>query len=249
MNLRPYRLQFSFNPHGFSIAKQVLSIPDDKSLSEVVEKYLANSAEERCLYNLNAVRFSEFSEPNSGLLIKESEIQYIDSTSYKNFVDTFEVRGRLFSGMGNDDPNRDLNHIEISDDGIRSFNYGPIGDIVYDNPAINFKFPVQEIFQFLYELGSEYIGGENNTVLTWPANIQKRFDELNIKTECYLDYEPDPIDLSKLSKSFQTKYGDAKVAKFGDTETYFMTPYGMFTLSLKVFHPDENDRLAYRFFP
>jgi hypothetical protein len=177
------------------------------------------------------------------------EIKYVDTQNYKNFVETFEIRGRLFSGMSEDDTNKDFNYIELSDEGIRSYSFGPIGDIVYDNPKINYAFPIQEIFEFLYDLGSEYSGAEDNTILTWPEKLQKRFDALNVKPECYIDYKPDTIDLSKLSKGFQSKYSTAKIALFADEETYFMTPYGMFSFALKVFHPEDNDRLGYKLFP
>jgi len=71
---------------------------------------------------------------------------------------------------------------------------------------------------------------------------------LGIKYETSFDYEPNPFDIEKHDKEFYEKWGQPKITLSSSKRNngYFKSEKDgtSFGISLKIFRPGENDRVA-----
>ena len=118
----------------------------------------------------------------------------------------------------------------------------------YEKEDYLFQFPLDKIFNFLLALGQRFHGLERNTIIKWPDHIEKEFKELGIKYETSFDYEPNPFDIEKHDKEFYEKWGQPKITLSSSKRNngYFKSEKDgtSFGISLKIFRPGENDRVA-----
>jgi hypothetical protein len=77
--------------------------------------------------------------------------------------------------------------VEVGEDFIRKNIYdehigGPKIDFDYEKEDYVFSFPLHDVFNFRYALGSQFDGTEESTVIKWPDAIEKKFKALGITT-------------------------------------------------------------------
>ena len=113
-----------------------------------------------------------------------------------------------------------------------------------------FSFPLHDVFNFRYALGSQFDGTEESTVIKWPDAIEKKFKALGIKYETYFDYEPEAFKMEEYDKQFFENMGKPKIISGGSSRFhsgYLSSDEGYYSMSLKLFRPNENDRIASNF--
>jgi hypothetical protein len=123
---------------------------------------------------------------------------------------------------------------------------GPRSDFDYEKEEYVFSFPLSDIFNFLFKLGMRFHDAEDNNIVKWPDNIEKKFKEMDIKYETYFDHEPTLFDIEKHDKDFFEKIGKPKVSLHSSQrDRGFLVANGTyFGVQLKIFRPGENDRVV-----
>ena len=145
--------------------------------------------------------------------------------------------------------------IDIGDSFIRNNIFdeyigGPRADFDYKKENYLFAFPLYDIFNFLFALGSRFPGTEAYTIIKWPDRIEKKFEEFGIKyqTRRFFDHEGKTFNIEEHDKEFFEQWGKPKIFSLYSGEhagCYFKSEEDgtSFEINLKIFRPGENNRI------
>lgn len=258
-----YRLAISFEPNWYQILKKIYAPKDEKEWEVCEQKIKAIKKNQDADMFGRRYRFTEYYDASSGLIQRFQLTLFPSGKQLFAPVDEFGDRGKIFESM--DSYERDLSEeeqifrkqltVEVGEDFIRKNIYdehigGPKIDFDYEKKDYLFSFPLHDVFNFRYALGSRFVGTEDNTVIKWPNTIEKTFKELSIKYETYFDYEPDALKMEEYDKQFYERMGKPKIISGGSSrfhQGYLSSDSGFYSMSIKLFRPGENDRISSSF--
>lgn len=255
-----YKLDISIEPHWDKIYKKLY---DPKSEQE----YIAHTEEKKKARHEvsdlfgRVYNFTEFYDSASGLITRFQRTRLANETWLSGFVDEFGDRGYMFESDNNPIGPRDTEEkkkarekltVQVGEDFIRCGIFdryvgGGRADFDFKKEDYVFSFPLTDIFTFLFKLGTRFHNTEGNTIIKWPDDIEKKFKEMDIKYETYFDSEPTLFDMEKHDKDFFEKIGRPKISLYSSSSdrAYLSSDGTYFGVQLKIFRPDENDRIGY----
>ena len=186
-------------------------------------------------------------------------MNFNDGGQHSYPVDEFGDRGYVFGSDNKPDINdesRDARHkmsIEIKEDFIRNDIFDkyvgvPKIDLDYEKENYLFRFPLYDVFNFLFALGQRFHSMEGKTIVKWPDQIEKRFEEFGIVHETDFECPPEIFDIEKHDRKIFEKWGKPKVSMYNGRR--FRTGFFInkekiyYTVNLEIFRPDENDRIG-----
>lgn len=258
-----YRLSIWMEPNWYEIFMKIYK-PKDEKEKEKLEKRLEKIKKDPDS-DIWGRRYSfvEYYDAATGLTMHYQTTHYKDGRRQSAFVDEFKDRGAIFESEskweigGGDEKRKESERIsvEISENYIRNNIYdqyigGSKSDFDYTEDDYLFYFPLHDVFNFLHALGTRFHEAEENTIIKWPDGIQKKFDENGIKYETYFEFEPKVFDVEKHDKEFYEKMGKPKIA-LGKSDrfhsSFLQSKEAFYSVSLKMFRPDENDRISARY--
>jgi hypothetical protein len=247
-----YKLDIALLPHWGNICKKVYNPKSEKEWNESVEEKIKKMKEEGDTFSLWGRRyyFTEYYDSASGLITRFQGVGCENGKQYFSPVDEFGDLGYIFEsdkpfGPKQIDEQYKLS-IKVSEDSI----YHDVLDrniggekVFFEKDNCLFKFPLSDVFNFLFTLGQHFKDAEGSTVIKWPDFIEQKFKELNIKYELYLDYEPVLLDIEKQDKDFFNQIGKPKIADSFVDKGFLESNEATYYIKLKIFRPGENDRI------
>jgi len=257
-----YKLDIYIEPWWFKLYKIASGEKSEDNLSKEIE--VKEKKSEDIDSNLYGRRyyFTEYYDSATGLTTRFQRVFLPSGKQVFYPVDEFGDRGCFFNsdlfGTSSDEDDkkraeRQKLSVDIGDSFIRNDIFdkyigGPRSDFDYEKENYLFQFPLLEIFNFLLALGQRFHDTENNAIIKWPDQIEKKFKELGIKYETFFDYEPEQFDIEKHDKEFFEKWGKPKITLYSSERNsgYLKSEKDgtSFGVSLKIFRPGENDRVA-----
>lgn len=258
-----YRLDIHIEPWWFKLYKIASGEKSKDKLSKEIEAKEKKSEDiDSNLYG-RRYYFTEYYDSATGLTTRFQRVFLPSGKQIFYPVDEFGDRGYFFnSDLWVKSPEKESDKkreereklsIDIGDSFIRNDIFdkyigGPRSDFDYEKENYLFQFPLHDIFNFLLALGQRFHETEENTIIKWPDQIEKKFKELDIKYETYFDYEPKPFDIEEHDKEFFEKWGKPKISLYSneDDSGYLKSEKDgtSFGVSLKIFRPGENERIA-----
>lgn len=258
-----YKLDIHIEPWWFKLYKKASGEASEKKLSkEIEEKEKKSEDVDSNLYG-RRYYFTEYYDSSTGLTTRFQRVFLPSGKQVFYPVDEFGDRGYFFesdsglkASLDETDEKRAKREnlsIDIGDSFIRNNIFdkyigGPRADFDYEKENYLFTFPLYEIFNFLFALGQRFHDAETNTIIKWPDAIEKKFKELGIKYETFFDHGPTEFNIEEHDKEFFEKWGKPKISLYSsERESGYLTSEEdgtSFGVSLKIFRPGENDRIA-----
>ncbi len=257
-----YKLVIHIEPWWFKLYKKASGEKSEKQLSKEIE--IKEKMAEDVDSNLYGRRyyFTEYYDSGSGLTTRFQRVFFTSGKQIFYPVDKFGDCGYFFESdsklSASDESNekreqRKKLSVDISENFIRNDIFdkyigGLRSDFDYEDENYLFRFPLHDIFNFLLALGQRFHETESNTIIKWPDHIEKKFKELDIKYETYFDSEPESFNIEKHDKECYERWGKPKISlDSSDRDSGYLisTKDGTsFNISLKIFRPDENNRIS-----
>ena len=247
-----YKLEVHIRPLWSRLYKIASGKKSEKVVSKEVETKEKKSEDKDLNMFGRRYTFTEYYDSVTGLTTRFQRI-FLPSGKQDFYpVDEFGDCGYFFDSDTKINENDKLT-VDVAESFIRNNIFDKyIGDVRsdfdYEKEDYLFQFPLDKIFNFLLALGQRFHGLERNTIIKWPDHIEKEFKELGIKYETSFDYEPNPFDIEKHDKEFYEKWGQPKITLSSSKRNngYFKSEKDgtSFGISLKIFRPGENDRVA-----
>lgn len=259
-----YRLDIHIEPNWIDMYAKLLGKKrDDKFYHKLLEEKFKSSDPETDLMH-RRYSFTEYYDSVSGLITRLQTTTLSDGKRRTFPVDEFGDRGYIFRSdlfadhSANESleerAERDKVSVEVGDNFIRSGIYdkyigGPKSSFDYEASDYIFRFPLSDVFNFLLALGTRFHGTEQNLIIKWPEQIEKRFKEFGIKYETQFDHEPDVFNIEKHDKEFFEQIGKPTISSSRNDSQFFNTYLTTednthYSVSLKIFRPEENDRIG-----
>lgn len=256
-----YKLDISVEPNWYNLYKKIANPKSEKEFEKAVEEKIKKLEKdnESSLWGRRYL-FTEYHDSVSGLTTRFQRVICPNGKQYFYPVNEFGDHGYVFDSddkfdahEGEEERNaRQKLSVNVGEDFIRNDIFdkyigGRRSDFDYEKENYVFQFPLSEVFSFLFELGQRFHETEDNPVIKWPDQIEKKFKEYGIDYETHFEYEQELFDIEKHDKGFFEKWGKPKIALYGKrTEnTYLVSKdkhyYGV---ELKLFRPDENERVG-----
>jgi len=256
-----YKLEIGIEPNWNKIYKQIANPKDEETWKKAMAEKTA-SADFSGIWGRRYF-FTEYYDAVSGLMSRFQRIISCDGKDKIYPVDEFADSGWVFDSdnsldyedLNFDDAREHQNKltVEVGESYIRNEIFdkhigGPRADLDYRPENYLFKFPLHEVINFLMALGTRFHGIENNTIIKWPSQIEKKFQESNIKYETHFDYEPKEFNIEEHDVDFYKKWGEPKICLYGGSRSagsFLIGPYGThYNIKLKIFRPGENSRFS-----
>lgn len=241
-----YKLEVNVTPIWWKILQHQYPKLSEKDL----EKFIDDSkkkASDNSLFQTVFPTYIEFYDNVSGMCIRWMEKWESGKNSWRGYCDEFEINGNIFD-FENVYPDKqdERLRVKVSIDGITTFkknkNYVGIGDNLFEEDKILSYIPLEELKEFFIELGNRFHDIEMKPVIKWPEKFQKIFKEHNIKHfrwDNWYNDESTLFDIEKHDKKFFEKWGEPKVALFGDNQSHrFETKYADYDIRIKLFRPE-----------
>jgi len=255
-----YRLDITIEPNWNALYKKIVNPESDKEWEKIIEKK-RKDLDKDDIENIFGRRyhFTEYYDSTSGLTTRFQRTYLGNGKHYFRTADEFGDRGYVFGSDGDYeldemDEKQKLS-VEVGEDFIRNDIFdkhigGARGDWDYEKENYLFRFPLHEVFNFLFALGTRFHDTERKIVIKWPEEIEKKFKEYGIKYETIFDYEPDELKLEEWDKDFYEKLGKPKVSNIsidsrvpGHSAYLSTEDHTHYSVALKIFRPGENDRI------
>lgn len=257
-----YKLEIYVEPWWYKIYRKLSATEDEKKLEKEITKKIENFEKSRDvsagLWGRSYI-FTEYYDSTSGLITRFQRVIYQNGEQKLFPVNEFGDSGYIFpedsslsADINEQDQERERRQklsIEIGEDFIRNDIFdkyigGPRVDFEKENYL--FRFPLQEVFSFLFALGTRFHDTEGNAIIKWPDHIQEKFKGHDIKYETQFEYEPTEFDIEKHDVEFYNKWGKPKICLYSSRSAigYLTGPNGTsYRINLKLFRPGENDRI------
>ena len=258
-----YRLAISMEPNWYQILKKIYAPKDEKEWEKYGQQIKAIKKDQDADMCGRRYGFTEYYDAATGLTQRFQATYFASGKRLIEPVDEFGDRGKIFESLDSYDMKIDEEErkfrkqltVDIGEDFIRKNIYdehigGPKFDFDYEKEDYLFSFPLHDVFNFRYALGSRFDETEECTIIKWPDAIEKKFKALGIKYETYFDYEPEPFKMEEYDKQFFERMGKPKVISGGSSRFhhgYLSSDEAFFSVSLKLFRPDENYRISSNF--
>jgi len=246
LSIPSYKLRVHITPNWFRLYQKATGLSEEDTTKCIEEKRKElEDSESECIYG-RTYTFTEYYDSLSGLTTRFQTVRYPSGKRETMPVDSFGERGYFFDS--NDEfimPSEveDYDAAKKEQDKLAI----EVGEcfICNENEDENylFDFPLDAIVEFLLALGTRFHNAENKLIIKWPDQIQAKFEELGIKYEYYIDYEPELFEINKRDKAFYKKWGQPQVALYGRKETSMSQENTFFDVKLKAFRPRENQRI------
>jgi len=260
-SLYSYQLDIHIEPNWYGLYRALHKDKTDEEFEEFFKHnpFASGKKEKEGLWGQRFF-FTEYYDSSTGLTTKLQRI--VDQEGGQRFfpVDKFGSAGYILDSdkekfdrneTDEDRRKRDELTVEIGEDFIRNdiFEHligGLKNDFEYTEDNYPFRFPLRDVFNFLFSLGQRFHGLEECTVLKWPDHIEDKFKQFGIKYDKFLEFEPPIFDLEKQDQDFFERIGRPKVSSSDQRDSTFLkdeigTHYG---IRLKLFRPDENPRIS-----
>ena len=253
-----YRLDISIQPGWYEIYKKLSGEKSVDAFKKILDEKILD--ENSDLYH-RRYNFTEYYDSVTGLTTRFQRVVLNNGKQYSYSVDEFGDVGfvfesdRQFGTLGEDRAKRDRLSVQVGEDFIRSSIFdkyigGKRSDFDYEESDYVFRFPLYEIFNFLLTLGTRFHQVEQNVIIKWPEYIEKKFKEMGIEYETFFDIEPSVFDIEKHDKALFEKLGKPKISSSSKDSQFFSTFLKSkengtyFSVDLKIFRPEENDRIG-----
>lgn len=261
-----YKLDIYIEPWWYKIYKKVSSPSDEKKWEKETKKKIEDFEKSGDMNSSLWGRryfFTEYYDSVSGLTTRFQRVSYWNGEQKFYPVAEFGDRGYIFDvdsslkasidEKDDERERREKTSVEIGENFIRNDIYdkyigGPRFGFDYQKEDYVFTFPIHEVFNFLFSLGTRFHNTEDNTIIKWPDQIEEKFNECGVKYETQFEVGPTPFDIEKHDPAFYEKWGKPKVAltssdRFGGA--YLTGREGTsYRIDLKLFRPGENDRIS-----
>lgn len=244
-----YKLDITVEPNWYKVYERICNPKSEIEFAKYIEEKVKKSDSDSDLWG-RRYHFTEFYDSVSGLTSRFQTTFSNNGKRYYFATDNFGDFGYIF----NSDQKVDFDNgsgrgkfgVEITESSIKNNaldqNIG--GRSISKREDYLYTFPLDDVFSFLFTLGQRFHEAEGNSVIKWPDHIENKFRELGIKYETYFDYEPEQFDIEKEDKEFYEKIGKPKIALYGNDRGFLSSDLvDSYWVKLKVFRPDENDRI------
>lgn len=263
-----YRLDITIDPNWNALYKKAYNPKSEKEWKKITDKKgkELEKSDDQNLFGRH-YHFTEYYDSVSGLTTRFQKVRLWNGAKHYFYsTDEFGDRGYFFesdSGRNashdEDDKTREARKklsVEVGEDFIRNDIFdkhigGARGDWDYEKENYLFRFPLHEVFNFLFALGTRFHDTERRMIIKWPDEIEKKFKECGIKYETIFDYEPDELKIQEWDKDFYEKWGKPKVSNInidsgvpGHSAYLCTDDHTYYGVTLKIFRPGENDRIA-----
>jgi hypothetical protein len=261
-----YKLDIYLEPWWYKIYKKISNPADEKLWDKETKKKIDNFEKSKDMdSNLYGRRylFTEYYDSASGLITRFQKVRFWSGEQKFYPVDEFGDRGYIFdedssmnASLDETDDARERREqlcVEIGENFIRNDIYdkhigGPRLEIDYEKENYIFSFPLYEVFNFLFALGTRFHDTEKNRIIKWPDQIEKSFEEHGIRYETQFVYEPEEFDIKKHDADFYEKWGKPKVCLYSSDRSSSSYIKGKedthYSVTLQIFRPGENDRIG-----
>lgn len=212
-----YHLRVTIHPHWYRLCKTRLSSEDLADFECSTGGYK----------DISRLTFEEFYTPTDSMLIRHTVMHKIDGTETRAFVDSFDLVGALTNRRTADSKIFDV----YLNEGWIGMGNEPSGMFQYSPSKSDrvITFPIEDIFKYTYRMGgieeirrsskeTETIRSIEQPKVLWPPEIVSAFERTGFKYD-------------GLNEEELTLYHEP-------SNTYF-------SVFLKVFQNDENDRLDF----
>jgi len=261
-----YKLDIYIEPSWYKIYKKVSDPKDEKKwekeTAKKVEDFEKSGDMTSNIYGRRYL-FTEYYDSASGLTTRFQRVFFWNGEQKIYPVDEFGDRGYIFdadsslkAGLDEEDDARERRQklsVEVGENFIRNdihdkYIGGPRSEFDYEKENYVFRFPMHDVFNFLFALGTRFHDTEGNTIIKWPDQIEKKFKEYGIKYETQFEYDPTQFDIEKHDVAFYEKWGKPKISLSSSdrfASTYLTGAEGTsYRIDLKLFRPGENDRIS-----
>lgn len=262
-----YRLDIGIEPNWNALYKKAVNPKSEKEWEKIIEKKgkELEKGEDQNMFG-RRYHFTEYYDSATGLTTRFQQVRLWNGKQYFYDTDEFGDRGHFFesdSSLGapldEDDKSREKREklsVEVGEDFIRNEIFdkyigGARGDWDYEKENYLFRFPLHDVFNFLFALGTRFHETERRMIIKWPDEIEKKFKEYGIKYETIFDYEPEALKLEEWDKDFYEKIGRPKISNIsidsrvpGHSAYLCTDDHTYYRVSLKLFRPGENNRIA-----
>lgn len=261
-----YKLDIYIEPWWYKIYKKVSAPKDEKKwekeTAKKVEDFEKSGDMTANLYGRRYL-FTEYYDSVSGLTTRFQRVFFWNGEQKIYPVDEFGDRGYIFdadsslkAGLDEEDDARERRQklsVEVGENFIRNdihdkYIGGPRSEFDYEKENYVFSFPMYEVFNFLFALGTRFHDTEGNTIIKWPDQIEEKFKEHGIKYETQFEYDPTQFDIEKHDATFYEKWGKPKISLSSSdrfASSYLTGAEGTsYSIDLKLFRPGENDRIS-----
>lgn len=253
-----YKLDVHIEPYWFKLYKKASSEKSEKEVEREFEHKIKKTEDTDSDLCGRRYYFTEYYDSATGLTTRFQRVICTSGKQYFYPVDEFGDRGYFFESdrwgksadeSEDDRKKRDKLTVDIGEDYIRNDIYdkyigGARSGFDYEKENYLFRFPLGDVFNFLFSLGTRFHETEKSTIIKWPDSIENKFKELGMKYETYFEYEPTQFNIEEHDKEFYEKFGKPKVALYGGEKGYLSSDEGSFGVTLCIFRPGENYRMG-----
>ncbi len=243
-----YKLEITLEPNWNSLYKKLVNPKSEEEWKKLLDKKISkiDNSDDSGLWG-RRYHFTEYYDSASGLT-NRFQTTFTRNKNLFSTVDEFGDFGLIFESdrdLSQNSEDRGKLGVEINESSIRNNIYDKYvgGRSIPEKEDYLYNFPLHDVFSFLFTLGQRFHEAEENPIIKWPDHIEEKFKQLGIKYETYFDYEPTIFDIEKEDKEFFDKIGKPKVALFGDEKGYLTSDIAHYWIKLKIFRPNENDRI------